>query len=152
MAEGLLRPSMNKLLRKIGFFGLLVFAFSNEGDASAQSYLSPGYVLGEITHGLGIYAVPEAPDFVKRARPDPASLDYTPLKPPPRDFHSEAAKPSSQLQAEAPAIAELESARAATQARAAASGAPASKASAKTPPVVVTDDPPPMKWNPWDTE
>ena len=147
-----LRRSMNKSLRKIGFSGLLALACGAADNASAQSYLSPGYVVGEITHGLGIYTVPDAPDFVKRARPDPASLEYTPLKPPPRDFHSEAAKPSSQLQAEAPAIAELQSARQSTQARAAAAGASTSSPKAKASSAAVADDPPPMNWNPWDTE
>ena len=107
--------------------------------------------MGEIRQGLGLYSVPEAPDFVKNARPDPASLEYTPLKPPPRGFHSDASKPLNMLAAEQPAIAELESARAQTQARAAAAGAPKAKTAPKVA-APVEEDPPPMKWNPWDTE
>ncbi len=121
------------------------------GQAGAQSYLSPGYIMGEIRDGLGIVRAEPAPDFVVRGRPDPATLEYVPLKAPPRGFHSQAMTPLGQLQAEAGTVAELEAARASNQARAAAAGAGAPKATPKAiaPP---EEDPPPMKWNPWDTE
>ena len=132
-------------------FGLLAQSCLWAGVARAQSYLSPGYVVGEIRQGLGLYSVPEAPEFVTKARPDPASLEYTPLKPPTRGFHSEATNPTNTLAAEASSIAELEAARANTQSRAAAAGAaPTKKASKVSAPP--EEDPPPMKWNPWDTE
>lgn len=130
---------------------LLLLGMSADA-AYAQSYLSPGYILGEIRRGMGFYTVPEAPDFVTKGRPDPANLDYFPLKPPPRGFHSEAMTPGRRLEAETPAIVELETARAASQARAASAGAPAAKSSTKPAPAPVEEDPPPMKWNAWDTE
>jgi hypothetical protein len=130
---------------------LAVSSLSLAPAASAQSYLSPGYIMGEIRDGLGIIQSNPAPDFVVRGRPDPASLDYVPLKPPPRGFHSQAMTPSGRLQAEAGTIAELEAARAQNQSRAAASGAPASKPSPKTL-APSEEDPAPMKWNAWDTE
>ena len=117
------------------------------GYAHAQSYLSPGYIMGEIRDGLGLVKPEPAPDFVVRGRPDPSSLEYTTLKPPPRGFHSSANSAAGRLAAEAPAIAELEKARAQTQARAGAAAKPASKPAAP-----VEEDPPPMKWNAWDTE
>ncbi len=120
------------------------------GQTNAQSYLSPGYILGEIRDGLGIVKPEPAPDFVVRGRPDPASLEYTALKPPPRGFHTSANTPSGKLAAEAPAIAELEAARAKTQARAAGGDAASAKSKAASAPV--EEDPPPMKWNAWDTE
>jgi hypothetical protein len=94
--------------------------------------------------------MPVAPDFVTKARPDPATLEYVPLKPPPKNFHSEANTPAKRIEAEAGTIAELEAARAATQARAnsASPAKPGSKAA--TPPP--EEDPAPMKWNAWDTE
>ena len=121
------------------------------GSASAQSYLSPGYIIGEIRDGLGIVQPEPAPDFVVRGRPDPASLEYVPLKAPPRGFHSQAMTPASRLQAEAGTVAELEAARASNQARAATAGAPNSKPAAKAVPLA-EEDPPPMKWNPWNTD
>ena len=121
------------------------------GSASAQSYLSPGYIIGEIRDGLGIVQPEPAPDFVVRGRPDPASLEYVPLKAPPRGFHSQAMTPAGRLQAEAGAVAELEAARAETQSRAGAAGVPAPKAAAKIVPPP-EEDPPPMKWNPWNTD
>ena len=118
-------------------------------QASAQSYLSPGYIMGEIRDGLGIVKPEPAPDFVVRGRPDPATLEYTPLKAPPRGFHTAASTPGGKLAGEAKAIAELEAARTSNQARAA--GAPPKSASKSlTPPP--EEDPPPMKWNAWDTE
>ena len=121
------------------------------GQASAQSYLSPGYIMGEIGKGLGVVKPEPAPDFVVRGRPDPATLEYVPLKAPPRGFHSQAMTPSGQLQAEAGAVAELEAARASNQARAAGAGAGASKPTPKAS-APAEEDPPPMKWNAWDTE
>ncbi len=121
------------------------------GPAAAQSYLSPGYIVGEIRDGLGFVQPQPAPDFVVRGRPDPGSLEYVPLKPPPRGFHSQAMTPAGRLQAEAGAVAELEAARAETQSRAGAAGAPAPKAAAKIVPPP-EEDPPPMKWNPWNTD
>ena len=141
---------MGSFVRKTVVVGSLGLCFAAGGVAKAQSYLSPGYIFGEITNNLGFYKTPEAPDFVKKARPDPASLEYVPLKLPPRDFHSEANKPGSRLEAEASTIAELESARAKTKARAAAGAASSSKTSSKLAPE--PESPPPMKWNPWDTE
>jgi hypothetical protein len=120
-------------------------------QASAQSYLSPGYIIGEIRDGLGIIQPQPAPDFVVRGRPDPATLEYRTLKPPPRDFHSKANSPSERLAAEAPAIAELEAARSKTQARAAA-GQAAAGIKSKAGIAPVEEDPPPMKWSAWDTE
>lgn len=143
---------MNGKKKRIGATLLLVAgAFSVTPSAHAQSYLSPGYIMGEIRDGLGIVQSNPAPDFVVRGRPDPATLDYVPLKAPPRGFHSQAMTPSSRLQAESGAIAELEAARKEAQARAIASGASSSKPAAKTLPPP-EEDPPPMKWNPWDTE
>ena len=118
-------------------------------QANAQSYLSPGYIMGEIRDGLGIIKPEPAPDFVVRGRPDPASLEYTPLKAPPRNFHSDANKPGARIAAEAGTIAELEAARAKTQARAAGNASAKSSSNSVTPP---EQDPPPMKWNAWDTE
>lgn len=120
--------------------------------ANAQSYLSPGYIIGEIRDGLGIVKPEPAPDFVVRGRPqDPASLEYTPLKPPPRGFHSQASTPAGKLEGEAKAIAELESARASNQSRAAGgSGAAANPVAKSSAPV--EEDPAPMKWKAWDTE
>ena len=137
--------------KRLTIVGLLTLSCFWPGAASAQSYLSPGYVMGEIRQGLGLYSVPEAPDFVKNARPDPATLDYTSLKPPPRNFHEDESKPENKLAAESAAIADLESARARTQARAATAGGMAPKNSSKSS-APVEEDPPPMKWNPWDTE
>ena len=142
-----MRSGIGRLLAETIVLGFLALCFSAVGGAKAQSYLSPGYIFGEITNNLGFYKTPEAPDFVKKARPDPASLEYVPLKLPPRDFHSEASKPGNRIEAEASTIAELEAARARTQARAASSS---SKASTKL--ALEPDTPPPMKWNPWDTE
>lgn len=119
------------------------------GGVSAQSYLSPGYIMGEIRDGLGIVQQPQAPDFVVRGRPEHTTLEYVPLKPPPRNFHAEANKPGSRIEAEAGTIAELEAARAKTQAR--ASGAASPKPVSKSV-VPVEEDPAPMKWNAWDTE
>lgn len=121
-------------------------------QVTAQSYLSPGYIIGEIRDGLGIVQPEPAPDFVIRGRPDPATLEYRTLKPPPRDFHSRANSPSERLAAEAPAIAELEAARTKTQARAAAAGQAPVSAKSKGIIAPVEEDPPPMKWNAWDTE
>lgn len=142
-----MRSGMGRFIRKIIVVSFLGLCFAAGSGAKAQSYLSPGYIFGEITNNLGFYKTPEAPDFVKKARPDPASLEYVPLKLPPRDFHSEASKPGNRIEAEASTIAELEAARARTQARAASSS---SKASTKLAPE--PDTPPPMKWNPWNTE
>jgi hypothetical protein len=144
------RSGMGRFLAKTILLSFLALCFATGSGARAQSYLSPGYIFGEITNKLGFYQTPDAPDFVKKARPDPASLEYLPLKLPPRDFHSEASKPGNRLEAEASAIAELERARANTQARAAAGGTSSSKAASK--PIPEPASPPPMKWNPWDTE
>jgi len=122
------------------------------GAAWPQEYLSPGYILSEIQQGMGFYKVPEAPGFVKQGRPDPSTLNYQPLKPPPRDFHSEVNKPASRLEAEAPVISELETARAKDQARAAAAGAQQPRAQAKPQALSSEDGPPPMTWKPWDTD
>lgn len=122
------------------------------GAAYAQEYLSPGYILSEIQQSMGFYKVPEAPDFVKQARPDPSALNYQPLKPPPRNFHSEVNKPASRLEAEAPAISELETARARNQARAASVGGQQPKGQAKLQASSGEDGPPPMTWKPWDTD
>jgi hypothetical protein len=127
----------------------LTLACLSASSAYAQSYLSPGYILGEIRDGLGVVQQQPAPDFVVRGRPDPASLEYTPLKPPPRDFHSEANTPAKRIEAEAGTIAELESARARTQARAAGGASPKAAAKGAAP---IEEDPVPMKWNAWDTE
>lgn len=118
-------------------------------QANAQSYLSPGYIMGEIRDGLGIVKQEPAPDFVVRSRPDPSTLEYTTLKPPPRGLHSPENKPGSKLEGEAKAISELEAARASTQARASGTSAKALPKSVTPPP---EEDPPPMKWNAWDTE
>ncbi len=120
------------------------------GQASAQSYLSPGYIMGEITTGLGFVKPEPAPDFVVRGRPDPSTLEYVPLKLPPRNFHSDASKPEARIEAEAGAIAELEAARARTQGRAAGTSQTKSLSKSLTPPP--EEDPKPMKWNAWDTE
>lgn len=130
---------------------LILGALSLAPTASAQSYLSPGYLMGEIRDGLGIVKPEPAPDFVVRGRPDPATLDYVPLKPPPRGFHSRAMTPTGRLEAEAGTIAELEAARAQNQSRAAGVDAPAAKPATKTLPPP-EEDPPPMKWNPWNTD
>lgn len=139
---------------KISYLSFCCFCLSaaifKGGIAQAQSYLSPGYIIGEIRDGLGIVQPQPAPEFVVRGRPDPALLEYTPLKPPPRNFHSEANKPGSKLESEAKSIAELESARASNQSRAAGRGETA-KTTAKSAPAV-EEDPAPMKWNAWDTE
>jgi hypothetical protein len=139
---------MNNALYRILVFGSFVPACLSTA-AQAQSYLSPGYIMGEIRDGLGIVKPEPAPDFVVRGRPDPASLEYTPLKPPPRDFRKPENKPESKLESEARAIAELEAARASNQARAA--GAPPKSVSKSVVPPR-EEDPPPMKWNAWDTE
>ena len=106
--------------------------------------------MGEIRDGLGIVKAEPAPDFVVRGRPDPTSLEYTPLKPPPRGFHTQAMTPAGRLQAESKTIAELEAARAGNQARAAGGASAKSSSKSVTPPP--EEDPPPMKWNAWDTE
>lgn len=141
---------MGRLLTQKFVLGFVLLICAVSQDARAQSYLSPGYIFGEITSNLGFYKTPDAPEFVKRARPDPASLDYVPLKLPPRDFHEEASRPDKRIEAEASTVAELEAARAQIHSRAAASSAVSSKIPPKVAPV--TDTPPPMKWNPWDTE
>jgi hypothetical protein len=141
---------MGRFSAKTIVMGFLALFLVTGNSARAQSYLSPGYIFGEITNNLGFYQMPEAPDFVKKARPDPSTLEYVPLKLPPRDFHNEASKPGKRLEAEASTIAELEAARSRTQARAVAGGGTPSKASSK--PAPEADTPPPMKWNPWDTE
>lgn len=137
--------------KQISITLFLTLAYLSVSNAYAQSYLSPGYILGEIRDGLGVVQQQPAPDFVVRGRPDPASLEYTPLKPPPRDFHSKANTPAKRIEAEAGTIAELESARARTQARAAAAGGASTKATAKGA-APLEEVPPPMKWNAWDTE
>lgn len=140
---------MNNALNRILVFGTFVFAGLSFTAAQAQSYLSPGYIMGEIRDGLGLVKPEPAPDFVVRGRPDPSTLEYTALKPPPRGFHFPENKPGSKLEGEAKAIAELEAARAGNQARAV--GAPPKSASKSAPPPP-EEDPPPMKWNAWDTE
>ena len=119
-------------------------------QVSAQSYLSPGYLLGEIRDGLGIVKPEPAPDFVVRGRPEHSTLEYIPLKPPPRDFHAIENTPGARIEAKAGTISELEAARANAQARAA--GLPAPKAQSKSPAAPPEEDPAPMKWNAWDTE
>jgi hypothetical protein len=146
-----LRRLMNLKLNQLTLAQLCAALCLWVGPASAQSYLSPGYIIGEIRDGLGIVQPEPAPDFVVRGRPDPASLQYVPLKAPPRGFHSEAMTPGRRIEAEAGTIAELESARASTQARAAGMGGAPPKAPAK-PAAPVEEDPPPMKWNPWNTD
>ena len=113
----------------------------------AQSYLSPGYIFGEIRQSMGFYTVPDAPDFVVKARPSSDSLQYAPLKPPPRDFHHPASKPASQLEEKASTIAELEAARARVK-----SQASKTLSGEKTVKTSTEKDPAPMTWNPWDTE
>ncbi len=138
---------MTRPTRECAFFWcLLIFAILSSGCSRAQSYLSPGYIMGEIRDGLGLVKPEPAPDFVVRGRPDPAEIQYVPLKPPPRGFHSEASSPSSKLAAESAAIADLEASRSRNKSRAATTGA---VAKASVPP---EEGPPPMKWNPWDTE
>ena len=141
---------MNNALNRILVLGVFVSACLSFTSAQAQSYLSPGYIMGEIGKGLGVVKPEPAPDFVVRGRPDPASLEYTALKPPPRGFHLPENKPGSKLDGEAKAIAELEAARANSQARAAGGSSAKSSAKSVTPPP--EEDPPPMKWNAWDTE
>lgn len=137
----------------LAFFVVVTLSCIFACEAYAQSYLSPGYIFGEIRREMGFYEMPEAPDFVKAARRDAASLDYKPLQPPPREFHNEAMKPAQRLEAEAPAIKELETARASSLARASAERSGAlSKNSSKSLAKPSEDDPAPMKWNPWDTE
>jgi hypothetical protein len=140
---------MKTIKKQISETLFLTLACVSASSAFAQSYLSPGYILGEIRDRLGVVQQQPAPDFVVRGRPDPASLEYTPLKPPPRDFHSEANTPANRIEAEAGTIAELESARARTQARAAGVSSPKVPAKGAAP---VEEGPPPMKWNAWDTE
>ncbi len=141
---------MNNALNRILVLGTFVFASLSFTAAQAQSYLSPGYIMGEIRDGLGLVKPEPAPDFVVRGRPDPTSLEYTPLKPPPRGFHSAANTPGEKLAGESKAIAELEAARASNQARAA--GSPSARPSPKSVTPPPEEDPPPMKWNAWDTE
>ena len=141
---------MNNAVNRVLVLGAFVSACLSFTSAQAQSYLSPGYILGEILDGLGIVKPEPAPDFVVRGRPENSSLEYIPLKPPPRGFHSEAMTPAGQLQAEAGTVAELEAARSRNQARA-AGAAGVTKPAAKIP-APVEEDPPPMKWNAWDTE
>lgn len=124
---------------------------SQISPAHTQEYLSPGYILSEIQQSMGFYKIPDAPNFVKQARPEPSSLAYQPLKPPPRDLHSEANKPANQIEAETPTIAELEAARARNQLRSSQAGAQ-KKAQAKQQDAAGEGGPAPMKWNPWDTE
>ena len=147
-----MRGSANKTC----VLGFMAVACLFSGGVHSQSYLSPGYILGEVRQGMGFYRQPEAPEFVKRGRPDPATLDYKPLKPPPRDFHDEASKPAQRLEAEAPVVADLEAARAKTQARAAGAGgrftAQKARAASQSAASASGDDLPPMNWNPWDTE
>ena len=130
-------------------FTLLVLLMSPT-TGFAQSYLSPGYIMGELRDALGFVRQEPAPDFVVKARPDPTSLSYKPLTPPPANFHHETSSAASRLAAEAPAIAELESARARNQSRAAAGGKEKSQPSMAASPL--PEDPTPMKWNPWETD
>ena len=148
--RSILRAMMNNALNRILVFGVFVSACLSFTAAQAQSYLSPGYIMGEIGKGLGVVKPEPAPDFVVRGRPDPATLEYTPLKAPPRGFHSEANTPGSKLAGESKAIAELEAARASSQARASGNSSAKSSSKSLTPPP--EEDPPPMKWNAWDTE
>ena len=145
---------MTIFFRAFGVLGFLTVVCPFNGQAQAQSYLSPGYLFGEVRDALGIVPMPTPPDFVVRGRPDPSTLDYIPLKAPPKGFHSEANTPGRRLEAEAPTIMELEAARADTQARAAAAAPPPASQPAKKSVTAspVEQDPPPMKWNPWDTE
>lgn len=145
-----LRQLMRVNFKPLTYVALLAASCLWGTQASAQSYLSPGYIMGEIRDGLGIIKPEPAPDFVVRGRPDPATLEYTPLKAPPRGFHSDANTPGSKLAGESKAIAELEAARAKTQARAAGNASAKSSSKSVTPPP--EEDPPPMKWNAWDTE
>jgi hypothetical protein len=145
-----LRQLMNFKLNLLTTVMLFAASCLWVGPTNAQSYLSPGYIMGEIRDGLGLVKPEPAPDFVVRGRPDPASLEYTPLKPPPRDFHSEANSAGSKLAGEAKAIAELEAARSSSQARASGNSSAKSSSKSVTPPP--EEDPPPMKWNAWDAE
>lgn len=141
------------ILNKKTLFCLTAYlAWLPASSAGAQSYLSPGYLFTEARSALGFVQPEPAPEFVMKARPDPTSLDYVPLKPPPRGFHLPENAPGERLAAQAPAIAELESARQSSQARAAANTSGASKRSGKTEPVAQEEDPPPMNWKPWDTD
>ena len=142
-----MKPYNIKLLATL----LLAVSCLFAAQARAQSYLSPGYILGEIRDGLGIIQQPTPPEFVIRGRPDPATIEYVPLKPPPRDFHAKENTPAKRIEAETGAIAELEAARANNQVRARAEGGQVSKHVNKTL-TPVDEDPPPMKWNAWDTE
>lgn len=118
--------------------------------AKAQEYLSPGYILSEIQQGMGFYKVPDAPNFVKQSRP--SSLDYEPLRPPPRDFHSDAFKPANRIEAEIPTIRDLETARARNQRLASKTGAQQKNERAKQLDTSTEGGSAPMKWNPWDTD
>ena len=138
---------MMKLIQ-VSFVGATLMRIMLPGDACAQQYLSPGYILSEIQQGMGFYKVPQAPDFVQKARPDPSTIDYEPLKPAPRNFHSDVNKPASLLEAKAPEIAELEAARAKNQARARSSGGAPSRQIAPA----VEAPPPVMTWSPLDTD
>lgn len=138
----------NKKLKLLTFLILLLDA---KGGLHAQSYLSPGYIFGEIRQSMGFYSMPEAPDFVVKARPSQDSLQYAPLKPPPRNFHEAASRPASMLEEKASSIAELEEARAKvkSQANKVRAGSANTIDAAKS---MEVKDPPPMTWNPWDTE
>lgn len=145
---------MNRTIEKIIVFGVQWLVVACFQDAEAQPYLSPGYILTEVSNKFGFYAVPEPPEFVKRGRPDQASLDYVPLKLPPKDFHNETSRPDKRLEAEAPSIAELEVARAQSRGRAGATSSVRAAKGSKSPKAgtLLPPDPPAMKWNPWETE
>lgn len=137
--------------KKIKLLTFLVLLLDVKGSLHAQSYLSPGYIFGEIRQSMGFYSIPDAPDFVVKARPTQDSLQYAPLKPPPRSFHEAANKPASMLEEKASSIAELEAARAKVKSQGnkvragSANIIDASKS-------MEVKDPAPMTWNPWDTE
>jgi hypothetical protein len=137
-----------KTLRRLNL--ALLVLLTNTSLASAQSYLSPGYIMGELRDALGFVRQEPAPDFVVKARPDPASLSYKPLTLPPANFHHESSSAASRLAAEAPAIAELESARARNQSQAAGGGRQKSQPAPVASPL--PEDPAQMKWNPWETD
>ena len=136
---------------KLTILSLFILVLDTQGIVQAQSYLSPGYIFGEIRQSLGFYSLPEAPNFVVKARPNKDSLQYVPLKPPPRNFHEDATKPANMLEERASSIAELEAARARakSQANRVRSGTIGSNAATVK---AEEKDPPPMAWNPWDTE
>jgi hypothetical protein len=112
-------------VRRLQFVICLLPGLLMAGAASAQQNHSPGGLISSVMQGLGLSpTIPPAADFVIRSRPDPAQIDYLPLRPTPPGFLESANLPLKRFEAEQDSIEALEKARETNRARAAGIGTP----------------------------